>query len=167
MNSRLIENWNKVVTPTDTIFFLGDLILSNNKKQVKDILDSLHGKIIFIVGDHDGSVIQLYPERFEAIYHFHQINPLPKLPTISLMHYCMRVWPKSHFNSWHCYSHSHGKLPSIGKSHDVGVDNNNFTPISLDEIEEMMKLKEDNFNLVKGKKQKENMLPQLELEFTW
>jgi calcineurin-like phosphoesterase family protein len=40
----------------------------------------------------------------------------------------MRVWPRSHHNSWQLYGHSHGKLLPIGKQWDIGVDNNDFYP---------------------------------------
>jgi hypothetical protein len=40
-------------------------------------------------------------------------------------------------------------LPPIGKQWDVGVDNNDFYPVSLPQLKEIMKTREDNFNLVK------------------
>jgi calcineurin-like phosphoesterase family protein len=44
---------------------------------------------------------------------------------------------------------SHGKLPSIGKSLDIGVDTNNFYPYSFEQIKEIMKTKPDNPNIIK------------------
>ena len=61
----------------------------------------------------------------------------------------MRVWHKSHFNSWNLYAHSHGKLQPEGKQWDVGVDNNKFHPVSINEIIRIMDNRPDNFNLVK------------------
>jgi calcineurin-like phosphoesterase family protein len=61
----------------------------------------------------------------------------------------MRVWPRSHYNSWQLYGHSHGRLEPVGKQWDVGVDNNNFYPVSFDQLVEIMKNRPDNFNLVK------------------
>jgi calcineurin-like phosphoesterase family protein len=40
----------------------------------------------------------------------------------------------------------------IGKQWDVGVDNNNYHPVPFDQIIEIMSVREDNFNLVVGKK---------------
>lgn len=51
-----------------------------------------------------------------------------------LSHYAMRVWNKSHHGSIHLYGHSHGSLPGIGRSMDVGVDTNNLYPYHIDEI---------------------------------
>jgi calcineurin-like phosphoesterase family protein len=64
-------------------------------------------------------------------------------------HYNLRVWPASHYNSWLVYGHSHGKLAPEGKQWDVGVDNNNFYPVSFDTLKVIMDNSPDNFNLVK------------------
>lgn len=61
----------------------------------------------------------------------------------------MRVWHRSHFNSWQLYGHSHGKLDPVGKQWDVGVDNNGFYPLSFEDIELLMKVRPNNFNLLK------------------
>ena len=60
----------------------------------------------------------------------------------------MRVWPRSHYNSWMLYGHSHGMLDPIGKQHDVGVDNNEFYPVSLEQIREIMMGRPDNPNFI-------------------
>ena len=44
---------------------------------------------------------------------------------------------------------SHGKLPPIGKSWDIGVDCNNFTPLSFYDIKNIMDNRPNNPNLVK------------------
>lgn len=61
-------------------------------------------------------------------------------PTIVLCHYAMRTWDRSHYNSWHLYGHSHGELPSIGMSMDVGVDVWDYKPISLPQVAEKMQI---------------------------
>lgn len=64
---------------------------------------------------------------------------------ICMSHYAQRVWNKSHHGAIHLYGHSHGTLPGIGKSMDVGVDTNNLYPYHLDEILDLMKGKEISF----------------------
>ncbi|MCB0745233.1 MAG: hypothetical protein KDC67_15095, partial [Ignavibacteriae bacterium] len=64
---------------------------------------------------------------------------------ICLYHYGCRVWNKSHHGSWHLYGHSHGSLPPMGKSVDVGVDapyitgQAEYRPFSFEEIEKKKK----------------------------
>lgn len=69
---------------------------------------------------------------------------------VVVCHYAMRTWPKSHYNSWQLYGHSHGSLLPLGKQWDIGVDNNNFYPVSFEKIKEIMKKKPDNFNFIEG-----------------
>lgn len=163
MNEILIKRWNERVKNDDTIYVVGDFILSNNRENVLDITHRLHGNIILIPGDHDASSY--------GVSHINIAKPIMELrfsnvPPITLCHWCMRVFPKSHYNAWHLFGHSHGQLPSEGKTHDVGVDNNNFRPISLDEIVELMKYKPDNFNLVKKEDRKEQTYQQLAMDLT-
>ena len=55
---------------------------------------------------------------------------------IVLLHYGMRVWPRSHHGAIHLYGHSHGNLPGDNQSVDVGVDYPEWAmrPVSLPEI---------------------------------
>lgn len=142
MNETIVENWNKIVHPTDTVYHLGDFSFGES---IREFVERLNGKIILIKGNHDPFNIKRM-NVFDKVFDILEI----KLNGISitLCHYAMRVWNKSHFNSWHLYGHSHSKLPSQGKSHDVGVDNNNFTPISFDELKIIMKNKPNNFNFI-------------------
>jgi calcineurin-like phosphoesterase family protein len=66
-------------------------------------------------------------------------------------HYAMRTWARSHYNSYQLHGHSHGRLEPIGKQWDIGVDNNDFYPVSLDGIAEIMSKRPDNPNFI-GKK---------------
>jgi calcineurin-like phosphoesterase family protein len=50
----------------------------------------------------------------------------------------MRVWPKSHYGTWHLFGHSHGCLEPWGKSFDVGVDAWQMRPISINQVKEKM-----------------------------
>jgi calcineurin-like phosphoesterase family protein len=62
---------------------------------------------------------------------------------ITLCHYALRVFNKSHHGSWHLYGHSHGTLPDDPNSlsFDVGVDCHNYFPISLDQVKKIMSKK--------------------------
>lgn len=145
MNEVQIDNWNKVVKPEDTVYHLGDVGFG----EYRHILDRLNGKIFLILGSHDGNAL-LYRDRFIDIKRMWEFKKGDI--NITLCHYAMRVWPKSHYGSWHLYAHSHNNLESFGKSFDVGVDGHNFTPWSLDEVIAKMKALPDNFNLIREEK---------------
>ncbi len=58
----------------------------------------------------------------------------------------MQVWPRSHYGSIQLFGHSHGELEPIGRQYDVGVDNNNFYPVSENQIFAIMNSKINTFN---------------------
>lgn len=142
MNEVLIERWNKTVRNEDTIYHLGDVGFG----YINHILDRLNGNKILILGSHDKDLRQY--EKY-----FNEITPLANIviqkQPITLCHYAMRTWHRSHYNSWQLYGHSHGLLKPQGKSWDVGVDVNEFTPISFYTLKTIMKDRPDNFNLIK------------------
>ena len=147
MNSTLIDNWNSVVRNKDTVYCLGDFAFGDPIPIVK----KLNGKIFFLIGDHDHSILkhkdQLLSMGHKGFVDFLRIKEAKQ--EISLFHWCIRTWPKSHYGSYHAFGHSHGKLEPIGKSWDVGVDNNNYKPLSIYEFFDIMNNRPDNPNLVK------------------
>jgi len=158
MNDALITYWNLKVDPDDLVYILGDFAFFGSR----DILPRLNGKKILLPGDHDQDALNQARGFFLDIVPLINLSAKEGLPharellkqydlSITLCHWCMRVWRKSHYNSWHLYGHSHGRLEPIGKSWDVGVDNNNFMPLSLLDVIEIMKTRPDNPNLVKKK----------------
>ena len=54
MNERLVDNWNALVKPGDTVFFLGDFGLGTTN-YLASICARLHGNKICIRGNHDGT----------------------------------------------------------------------------------------------------------------
>ncbi len=149
MDSVLIHNWNSVVKPNDTVYHLGDFSLNQSYEIVKYYLKQLNGKIILISGNHDWRFDTQTKLLFED-FHKHQYELYIAEKELYVLNHCpMLEWNKSHHNSFHLYGHVHGVIDNIGKTWDVGVDNNNFTPISLDEIREIMKNRPDNRNFLK------------------
>ena len=58
-----------------------------------------------------------------------------------LSHYAHRSWPAQHYGAYHFYGHSHGALPHVGRSRDVGIDvlDMGFGPRTFEELtKEMM-----------------------------
>jgi calcineurin-like phosphoesterase family protein len=150
MNEKMIANWNAVVQKYDSIYILGDFAWCD-KEKTKAIVKRLNGIKEFIIGSHDKAVEQLVREGY-LLSLGHQKTIIVQgeqfFREITLNHYSMRVWPKSHYNTWMLFGHSHGHLEVPGKSFDVGVDVWNYYPVSLKQVEEKMEKLSDNFNLV-------------------
>ena len=95
-------------------------------------------KIHLIRGNHDDRAAwklrHLFDSANEALYL--RISPEVRL---YLSHYACRTRRNSHHGSIHLHGHSHGALPRLGKSMDVGVMLNCFYPFNLSYIVSEMK----------------------------
>lgn len=57
MNRSLVENWNDVVDPDDTVLFLGDLVPFEDRPHVVEgWLNKLNGQVVFVEGNHDETI---------------------------------------------------------------------------------------------------------------
>lgn len=160
MNKCMIDNWNSVVGKDDTIFHLGDFSFGG-QKTTQIILEQLNGKKFICLGDHDKVIYTKCHNHFEAVEDmiFLTIKNQNKLYEIFMMHWLCKIWPKSHYGSWHFHGHSHSGMDQYaqkeGKILDVGVDNiskyksNFYGPISFEEVQKIMITKPNNFNLAK------------------
>jgi len=148
MHEVLIQNHNKVVKPTDTVYHLGDFSFDTNINTVFEHISRLQGLNIFLKGSHDYWQRD-FSRKFKT--KFHEILDIKCGDNyIVLCHYCMLTWPRSHYGSWHLFGHHHGQFTgNVGKSYDVGVDSNGYKPVSIDELVEIMKTRPDNINLLK------------------
>lgn len=144
MDGALIDNWNSIVTNNDTVYHLGDFAWKNPEFYK----NQLNGDIKLIRGNHDKRYSLTCLNKLFSEVHDYKCIVLEDIPII-LSHYAFRVWDRSHYNSWHLYGHSHGRLASQGKSFDVGVDCTNYIPISWNKVKEIMSNLPDNLNLVK------------------
>ena len=139
-DATLINNWNNVVKKGDRVYHLGDFCFKS-KNRIEEITDQLNGQIYLINGNHDKDV-ERSADCFVWIKDYFELNVLHKTykQKICLFHYACRVWNSSHYDSWQLYGHSHGSLKDDehAKSFDVGVDVHKFTPISYEQVIEIM-----------------------------
>ena len=58
MNETLLKHWNAVVDPDDEVLYGGDLTIRTLAAALLDWLDELNGEIVFLLGNHDGTVLE-------------------------------------------------------------------------------------------------------------
>lgn len=149
MNETLIANWNNTVPIDGTVFHCGDFALGGSEAWNK-ILPRLNGKIYLILGNHDlKNFKQGYAGRFEEVSEQMTIDVGKK--RIILTHFpllCYHGTWGTEQNCWNVHGHVHvckDKASNTGKDfermslafptqYDAGVDLNNYTPISFDEL---------------------------------
>lgn len=145
MDDALIDNINSMVHTNDILYHLGDFTFKRDYRDISDYRERIKCKnIYFIYGNHDHEIkksrdLQLM---FISCRNFAEIRDRGQ--DITLCHYALRVWNKSHHGTWHLYGHSHGSLPDDPNSlsFDCGVDCHNYKPIYFEQIEAIMSKKE-------------------------
>lgn len=158
MDEILIDRWNMVIDHDDLIICCGDFSLTN-PKSTNEILNKLNGDKVLIKGNHEKSILsnKLNRDMFNGgIYDLLNITVIDDeveygFQDIILCHYPMLSWNKSHRGSWQLFGHVHGMLDNDIKLSpnqiDVGVDSNDFRPISYQEVKEKITIK--NLNRIK------------------
>ena len=149
MNEELIARWNSVVHRDGIVFHLGDFCFGKPDKW-NHILDRLKGRIYLVLGNHDaGHISEEVAERFEAVAFQMRLNVNGQ--KIYLNHFPFLSYSGDNHGTWQLFGHIHSNLHNyniIDKhrlpvlqpgQYDVGVDNNNFTPVSYRQVEEIIK----------------------------
>jgi len=143
MNETLIRNWNSVVDPDDIVFHLGDFCLGGSAEWTK-VLDRLNGKIYLIIGNHDlKNMKQGFIGRFEHVAMEMRIEIGKQ--KIYLNHYPFLCFEGGYKDVWQLFGHVHTRKNNTGidagrlqylypTQYDVGVDNNDFTPVSFEQV---------------------------------
>jgi calcineurin-like phosphoesterase family protein len=160
MDEALIARWNEKVEPDALVYHLGDFAFKNPARYARQ----LNGNITLIMGNHDKKSIGCYEHECGFTVHKHsyldiatQLEPgKSHIVYMTLCHYCMMTWNKSHFGAWHLFGHTHTDiLPNTGKSMNVCVGvNNDYEPTSLADVVKYMKKRPDNPNLIPSDKRR-------------
>jgi calcineurin-like phosphoesterase family protein len=160
----LIDNWNSVIGPNDTVFHLGDFGFGGFPFW-KQIREQLNGNIILVVGNHDwknltaGSKL-LFDECIS------QARLTIDGQTVYLNHFPFLCFahgnPETYKDAYHIqlYGHVHSGPLSTSNDmarcsilyptqYDVGVDNNNYTPISWNDVKSKIQNQIDKYSLNK------------------
>ena len=148
MNEALVKNWNSRVSPSDTVYHLGDFAMGG--KDNLNIRSRLQGKIVLIRGNHDRSCEQMAPYGFSEIYDnlklevdgvklylahiaHHIADPYAGRNTTEKILPELLVPPPIDFDYFLC-GHVHEKWTRHFNTINVGVDVCNFHPMTLAEV---------------------------------
>ena len=144
MNAELIRRWRETVPEDGIVFHLGDFA-HGNARLWNDILSALTGRKYLILGNHDMKALrQGYMGRFELVTQ--QMTIRVGGQAIVMNHNPFLCYGGSYRDVWQLFGHVHsGPASHTGLDHprlrmlfplqyDVGVDNNDFRPISFAEV---------------------------------
>ncbi|QDM22737.1 metallophosphoesterase [Tardiphaga sp. vice154] len=138
-NRALVDAWNSVVQPSDTVWHLGDFAHRIDARRKASIFGKLNGSKHLILGNHDDGDTTGLP--WASVRQIAEISV--ESQRVVLCHYGLRVWPGISRGAIQLYGHSHGRLPGTALSLDVGVDCWNYCPVSLPMIKARLALSAD------------------------
>ena len=150
MNYKLIDNWNKKVPHDGLVFHLGDFAWGGYELW-KNIRNQLNGEIILIKGNHDIKNMSSTAEQELFKYSAWQMLVEIEGRKVYLNHVPFLCYGGTYRDIkglvYQLFGHTHsgpGKkgtdIPRLQylfpTQYDVGVDNNNYEPISWNEVNE-------------------------------
>ena len=148
MNEVLISNWNSAVKKDDDIVIAGDFIHSGNLELIHSLMDRLNGDKWLCYGNHDYQN-KLERDEISKRFNYHCWDSMDfqvedseledGFMKFHINHYPCEFWTR---NAVHLHGHVHSGPTSSSSDickfnpmrYDIGVDNNNFKPISYEEI---------------------------------
>lgn len=128
MNELMVDNWNRVVKPSDKIYHLGDVFFGAKDDFVK-IWSRLNGRKRLIVGNHDDVKYLSQGNFFQKVYMWR----IFKDHGITLTH--VPIHETSLRDSViNVHGHIHqNKSPTL-RHRCVCVEHTNYTPVNLEEL---------------------------------
>ena len=143
MDCAILQNYKDTVGKNDTVYFLGDLAMDGRCTMaiLPELVEHCGGNFTFIVGNHDRDK----PKSLLAaptLYEF-GVNTKVGPQDVTLCHYPLESWHKTCHGSIHVHGHSHGRLREIPYRVDVGVDCWDYKPVSLKQVMESVRGREN------------------------
>jgi calcineurin-like phosphoesterase family protein len=163
MNEKLIYNWNKVVSPDDIVYYLGDFSLVF--RPIETITQRLNGKKFLVPGNHDWchsyhkkgkrdqqAWIKKYEENGWIVLpeqtHIYHVTEDQKRYKLNLCHLPSVLESyDDKYQKWRptipkeeilLCGHIHQKWQQKDNCINVGVDVWNYTPVSINQILELI-----------------------------
>ncbi len=154
MHNVLVDNWNSVVPKDGTVYHLGDFALGGNFESHTRLRKRLNGEIVLLLGNH---CYQNKLDRTRYLDLFKIITDVISLKVklsdgeylkLFMSHYPHLYWQRGFY---HLHGHIHSGPNSTASEveiphrlrYDIGVDNNNYYPVSFDGIVEIFNNRKD------------------------
>ena len=120
------ENYHKVVTKRDKVFFLGDIAF--NQECLEDVSTWVADKKVLVIGNHDLDNIPMK----EIVKHFDEVYSLYKYKEFWLSHCPMH--PAELRGKYNVHGHVHFNSVPDPRYLNVSLENIDYAPISLDDV---------------------------------
>lgn len=127
MNSTIIKNWNSTVKGDDLVIHLGDVGFGSYEK-IASIINSLKGKKMLIMGNHDNFSENRYREMgFQTVSRF----PIIWNNFCIMSHAPLQLTETTPFFNIYGHIHNDEKYHNTKTSMNVSVECINYTPLFI------------------------------------
>ena len=139
MNETMVDNWNKVVRPSDKIYHMGDMGYVN-ATQFDSFMSRLNGTKVLIRGNHDDHL-----KLNQLAKHFKDVRAMHILDKMLLTH--IPIHPSS-LGRWriNIHGHLHANIVRHADTNaedlrylNVCVEHTNYTPIDFESVRSLVK----------------------------
>lgn len=140
MEDAIVTKWNKKIKKSDEVFIIGDFMYRGSGIEANRILKRLNGRKYLIIGNHEKYLKEPDFDRSLFVWIKYYYSFKENKQKYVLFHYPIMEWDGYYSGAIHLYGHVHGnntdKFESLlgPKAINVGVDVNNFEPLSQIEI---------------------------------
>jgi calcineurin-like phosphoesterase family protein len=131
MNAAMVARWNEIVGPDDDVWHLGDFALRTSTADAAALLSALNGRKHLVTGNNDPPEITALPA-WSSVQSYAEITV--DTHRLILCHYAFRTWNGMSKGALNLHGHSHGRLKSLPRQTDVGVDAWDFRPIAVNRM---------------------------------
>ena len=115
MDEALVDRWNAVVSPGDTVYVLGDMFWCKAQDAIP-ILRSLKGQKFLIKGNHDRCNDNKFLREFVKVTEYLEVKDNGR--TVILCHYPIPCFKNHFYGSFHLYGHVHNSFEWNMMEHD-------------------------------------------------
>jgi calcineurin-like phosphoesterase family protein len=149
MNEALVDNWNAVVKPNDTVYYLGDFSL--RLSFMEQYAPRLSGHKILVAGNHDAchpsnhdgkwSLVSVYRKYFENVSDELELGEfvLHHMPYYDDEDDRLPEYRPFNAGKILLHGHVHQRWVTNGRQINVGVDVWDYAPVSEEQIRELAK----------------------------
>lgn len=134
MNEAIVTEWNALISPSDTVYILGDVAFLPATKAV-EYMRRMNGSKILVQGNHDRKLLNdpVFRRCFQSIHHYLDINYAGT--KCVMFHYPIAEWNQMHRGAVHFHGHLHGGKSGLEeyRARDMGMDATGVIALSMED----------------------------------
>lgn len=142
MNETMVDRWNSVVRPQDSVYHLGDVII---KRKDLAIITRLNGHKRLVRGNHD-----VFRTKDYINVGFEEIYGIRILDNIAMSHVPIHPSSVKNGRGWvNVHGHLHNNYPQghLGPNYyNVSVEMIDYTPVEWSVLKDLIKINQTNLN---------------------